>query len=84
MICSFLFFCGACLIWASYNIPERAPVIFWQGIVRVVAVLMILLGIHYGLVSKDNFPAAIMDFIIGPIYIFGVLHALRISQTFQQ
>lgn len=78
MIGSFLFFCGACLIWASRNIPERAPVVFWQGIVRLTAVLTILLGIHYGLVSTDNLPAAIMDLVIGPIYIVGVLRVLRL------
>lgn len=77
---SFLMFCGACLIWASRNIPERAPIIFWQALVRLMAVLTILLGIRYGLVGRENLPAAIMDSIIAPIYIVGLMRTLRISR----
>ena len=35
---TFLMMAAACLMWASHNMEQRAPVIFWQGLVRLSAV----------------------------------------------
>lgn len=79
MIGSFLVFCGACLVWAAQDIPTRAPVIFWQALVRLTAVVTILIGVPSGWVGSENLAAAVMDGIVAPIYLVGVCRALRVS-----
>ena len=79
MIGSFLMFCGACLVWAAQDIATRAPVIFWQALVRLTAVITILLGFRAGWVASENLAAAAMDGVIAPLYVIGVCRVLKIS-----
>lgn len=79
MLGAFLMFCGACLIWAAHDIAARAPVIFWQGLVRLAAVATILIGLQAELVPSENLIFALMDGIVGPVYLAGVIRSLRIA-----
>lgn len=79
MIGAFLVFCGAALMWSSQNVRDRGPIIFWQGLVRVAAVIAILVGVNFGWVEQKNLAAAVMDGIIGPTYLIGVCRVLRRS-----
>ena len=72
MVGAFLIFCGAVLTWASKNIAQRAPVIFWQGMVRVFAVIVIICGVWGGFANVSSAPMGIIDAIIAPIYFIGI------------
>ena len=39
---SFLVFAGAALMWSAQDMLVRAPIIFWQGFVRLTAVAAII------------------------------------------
>ena len=80
MIGGFLLFCGAVLVWAAQDVAARGPVIFWQGLLRVFAVIVILGGIRVGLVdAKSALPAALIDIVVGPLYLIGVSRSLSLS-----
>ena len=46
---AFLMFAGAALVWAAQDMTSRAPIVFWQGFVRLTAVGSILYMVPAGL-----------------------------------
>lgn len=70
---SFLVFAGAALLWACADIPVRAPIIFWQGFVRLTAVASILYMIPVGLAESWQYGVVAFDGLIGLVYIIGTL-----------
>jgi len=72
---SFLMMAAACLMWASRNIAARAPVIVWQGLVRLTAVSAALFALFHGLSSAQEsmvLPYVIpFDGIVGLTYVIG-------------
>jgi hypothetical protein len=75
-LCGFLFAVGAALIWASRDVASRAPVIFWFGWVRILAVVTILFAIPMGLANTYEYAFVVFDGLVGSAYILG---AMRIS-----
>ena len=79
---TFLMMAAACLMWASVDIRGRAPVIFWQGLVRITAVCSVLYAVPHGLSETWEYSVAAFDGVIGLIYVIG---AMRVSGlTFPQ
>lgn len=70
---SFLMFAAGALMWASKDIPVRAPVIFWQGLVRLTAVVSILYAVPKGLATPYEYGVAVFDGVISLTYIFGTV-----------
>jgi hypothetical protein len=70
---AFLMFAGAALMWASKDIATRAPLVFWQGLVRLTAVLSILYAVPHGLATSYEYGVAVFDGIISLTYIIGTM-----------
>jgi hypothetical protein len=79
LIGAFLLFCAACLLWAAQDLQQRGPVLFWQGLLRVFAVIIIGISYSNGWVGTESLLPAFIDLIVGPTYIIGVMRLLHIS-----
>ena len=69
----FLMMAAACLMWASKDMANRAPVIFWQGLVRLTAVCSVLYAVPAGLSQQWEYALVVFDGIIGATYVIGML-----------
>ncbi len=70
----FLCMAAACLMWASNDIKNRAPVLVWQGLVRLTAVSSIIYAVPHGLAqSPYEYSLIPFDGTIGIVYILGSL-----------
>ncbi len=76
---SFLMMAAACLMWASKDMLNRAPVIFWQGLVRMTAVSAVLYAVPNGLSASWEYSLVAFDGVIGLTYILGVLKVTGLS-----
>jgi hypothetical protein len=68
----FLMMAAALLMWASKDLGGRAPVVFWQGLVRLVAVISIFVAVPLGLSQTWEYGIAVFDGIIGITYVIGI------------
>jgi len=69
---AFLMMAAACLVWASKDMTARAPVIFWQGLVRLTAVASILYAVPAGLSQPSEYALVLFDGVIGLTYVIGM------------
>jgi hypothetical protein len=70
---AFLMFAGAALMWASQDMNVRAPVIFWQGFVRLTAVASILYMVPAGIADSWQYGIVAFDGTIALVYIIGMM-----------
>ncbi len=70
---SFLVFAGAALMWAAQDLDTRAPIVFWQGFVRLTAVASIVYMVPSGLAESWQYAIVAFDGIIALVYIVGAL-----------
>ncbi len=70
---AFLMFAGAALMWSSKDIGVRAPVIFWQALVRLTAVISVLYAVPNGLATQYEYGVAAFDGVVSLTYIFGTM-----------
>ena len=70
---AFLIFAGAALVWSAQDMSARAPIIFWQGFVRLTAVVSILYMIPKGLAESWQYGIVAFDGIIALVYIIGIM-----------
>ena len=68
----FLMMAAACLMWASQDMRNRAPVIFWQGLVRLTAVCAVLYAVPAGLSQTWEYALVVFDGAIGLSYVIGM------------
>jgi hypothetical protein len=68
----FLMMAAACLMWASKDMENRAPVIFWQGLVRLTAVCSVIYGVQVGLSQQWEYALVAFDGVIGLTYVIGM------------
>ena len=61
----FLMMAAACLVWASKDIAARAPVIVWQGLVRLTAVASVIYAVPAGLAHPGLYALVVFDGVIG-------------------
>ena len=76
---TFLMMAAACLVWASKDIEGRAPVIFWQGLVRLTAACSVLYAIPAGLSENWEYGLVAFDGPIALIYIIGTMRVTNRS-----
>jgi len=70
----FLCMAAALLMWASEDIQNRAPVLVWQGLVRLFAVASVIYAVPNGLAqSKYELSLLFWDGPIGLVYIIGAM-----------
>lgn len=70
---AFLMMAAALLMWASRDMPNRAPVIFWQGLVRLTAVCSLLFAWPGGMPEIAAYSMIAFDGTIGLVYIMGMI-----------
>jgi len=70
---AFLMFAGAALMWASQDMDVRAPVIFWQGFVRLTAVASIIYMVPAGIAESWQYGIVAFDGAIAVVYIIGMM-----------
>ncbi len=75
----FLMMAAACLMWASQDMRNRAPVIFWQGLVRLTAVSAVLYAVPAGLSQTWEYSLVVFDGVIGLTYVLGMLRVTGVS-----
>jgi hypothetical protein len=68
---AFLFFAGAALMWSAQDLAARAPIVFWQGLVRLVAVVASLYGIQAGLAPPQTLAVVLFDGVVCSVYFVG-------------
>lgn len=69
----FLMMAAACLMWASKDMAHRAPVIFWQGLVRLTAVSAVIYAVPNGLSQSWEYALVAFDGTIGLTYVIGMM-----------
>jgi len=70
---AFLIFAGAALVWSAQDMSARAPIIFWQGFVRLTAVVSILYMVPKGLAESWQYGIVAFDGLIALVYILGIM-----------
>jgi hypothetical protein len=70
---AFLVFAGAALMWSTADLKTRAPIVFWQGFVRLTAVGSILYMVPAGLAESWQYGVVAFDGIIAAVYIIGTM-----------
>lgn len=70
---TFLMMAAACLMWASRDMANRAPVIFWQGLVRLTAVSAVIYAVPNGLSQQWEYALVAFDGTIGLTYVIGMM-----------
>ena len=75
----FLMMAASCLMWASKDMENRAPVIFWQGLVRLTAVSSVIYAVPAGLAESWQYGLVVFDGIIGITYVIGMMRVTDCS-----
>ena len=75
----FLMMAAACLMWASQDMLNRSPVIFWQGLVRLMAVCAVLYAVPNGLSETWEYGLVVFDGSIGLTYVLGMMRVTGFS-----
>jgi len=70
---AFLMFAGAALIWSTRDMMVRAPIIFWQGFVRLTACAAIIYMVPKGIAESWQYGIVAFDGTIGLVYILGMM-----------
>ncbi len=72
---TFLMMAAACLMWASHDIANRSPVVFWQGLVRLSAIAAVIYAVPHGLSETWEYALLAIDGPIGLTYVIGSMRA---------
>ena len=70
---AFLCFAAAALMWSAQDLQTRAPIVVWQGLVRLVAVMGILYAIGTGMQGSEQLAVCIFDGIVCAVYFVGCI-----------
>lgn len=70
---AFLIFAGAALMWSAQDLSVRAPIVFWQGLVRLTACASIIYMVPKGIAESWQYGIVAFDGIIGLVYIIGTI-----------
>jgi hypothetical protein len=70
---AFLIFAGAALMWSAQEMKARAPIIFWQGFVRLTAVASIVYMVPRGIAESWQYGIVAFDGAIALVYIVGMI-----------
>jgi len=70
---TFLMMAAALLMWASHDLQNRAPVVFWQGLVRLSAISAVIYAVPASLAETWEYSLLAIDGPIGLIYVIGIM-----------
>jgi len=70
---AFLMFAGAALMWSTQDMLVRAPIIFWQGFVRLTACVSIIYMVPKGIAESWQYGIVAFDGTIALVYIIGMM-----------
>ncbi|MBW1904756.1 MAG: hypothetical protein JRJ24_05515 [Deltaproteobacteria bacterium] len=70
---AFLMFAGAALMWSAQDMKVRAPIPFWQGLVRLTAVVSIIYMVPKGIAESWQYGICVFDGTIALVYIIGMM-----------
>ena len=73
---TFLMMAAALLMWSSHDMPNRAPVFFWQGLVRLSAVSAVIYAVPNQLAETWEYALVGFD---GPIGLIYVIAAMKVT-----
>lgn len=76
---TFLMMAAALLMWASHDMKNRAPVFFWQGLVRLTAVCAVIYAVPNQLSDTWEYVLIGIDGPIGLVYIIGAINVTGCS-----
>ncbi|KPZ71266.1 hypothetical protein AN944_01641 [Shewanella sp. P1-14-1] len=71
VLASFLICTGVALLWAVSDLPRRAPIIVWNGFVRLFGFVVVTYAALSGMAPTLFIPIAVMDLITAAIYVIG-------------
>ncbi|SOH95343.1 hypothetical protein SAMN06273572_11012 [Monaibacterium marinum] len=72
-IAGFFMMAASLLIWASRDLPARAPVLFWSAVSRLVAITTVTYAVPNGLADPSQYAFVVFDGVTAIIYILGAL-----------
>jgi hypothetical protein len=70
---TFLMMAAALLMWASHDMENRAPVFFWQGLVRLSAISAVIYAVPNLLAEIWEYSLLAIDGPIGLVYVIGAM-----------
>ncbi|MCB9626545.1 MAG: hypothetical protein H6725_04150 [Sandaracinaceae bacterium] len=70
---TFLLMAAALLMWSSHDMKTRAPVFFWQGLVRLSAISAVVYAVPHGLSMTWEYGLLAIDGPIGLVYVIGAM-----------
>lgn len=70
---TFLIMAAMLLMWSSHDMAGRAPVFFWQGLVRLSAVAAVIYAVPHQLAETWEYSLLAIDGPIGLVYVFGAM-----------
>lgn len=70
---TFLMMAAALLMWSSHDMANRAPVFFWQGLVRLSAVTAVVYAVPNLLSESWEYWLLAIDLPIGLVYVLGAM-----------
>lgn len=76
---TFLLMAAALLVWASRDLEKRAPVVFWQGLVRLTAIAGVIYAVPHGLSEVWEYGLLGIDGPIGLTYVIGAMRVTKKS-----
>jgi hypothetical protein len=76
---TFLMMAAALLMWSSHDMVNRAPVFFWQGLVRLSAVLAVIYAVPHQLSEQWEYVLLAIDGPIGLVYVIGAMRVTGCS-----
>ena len=68
---AFIIFAGASLIWAIQEVNTRAPIILWNGFVRLFNVFLVSYATTVGDVPQEMIYTTVMDLVLAIVFIIG-------------
>ena len=76
---TFLMMAAGCLTWASHDLSNRAPVVFWQGLVRLSAICAVVYAVPHALSDAWEYALLGIDGPIGLTYVIGAMRTTKRS-----
>ncbi|MCI0653278.1 MAG: hypothetical protein L0Y39_02190 [Methylococcaceae bacterium] len=79
MIGGFLAYTSAILIYSSRDLSRRAPLVYWESLLRYAAAILLIPAGLFGDIGRIAALLGLGDLAIGLVYMFGLARELRVS-----
>ena len=76
---AFLCFASAVLMWSAQDLQTRAPIVVWQGLVRLIAVAGILYAVATGMAEMNQIAVGVFDGVVCAVYFVGCVRLTGVS-----